>query len=146
MRLTRYSDYAMRVLLHLAAEPDRKASIAEIADAYGVSRNHLMKVVHKLGKAGYVGSVRGRSGGIRLARPAAEINLGAVLRLTEEGFDLVDCANCIIAPACGMTAVVNQALAAFLDVFDRRSLADILDRRDGLRAIFEQGRTKRASA
>ncbi|MDQ2879127.1 MAG: Rrf2 family transcriptional regulator [Pseudomonadota bacterium] len=146
MRLTRYTDYAMRVLLHLAAESDRKASIAAIADAYGVSHNHLMKVVHKLGKAGYVESVRGRSGGIRLARPAGEINLGAVLRLTEEGFDLVDCAHCVIAPACGLTGVVNEALAAFLEVFDRRSLADILDRKEGLRAIFDQGRAERRGA
>ena len=137
MRLTRYSDYAMRVLLHLGAEPERMASIASIAGAYGISRNHLMKVVHDLGKAGFVDSVRGRSGGIRLARAPEQINLGEVLRHTEEGFDLVDCANCIIAPACGLTAVVNEALAAFLAVFDRYSLADILGRKTALLAIFE---------
>jgi Rrf2 family nitric oxide-sensitive transcriptional repressor len=136
MRLTRYSDYAMRVLLHLGVEPDRRASIASIAEAYGISRNHLMKVVHDLGKAGFVESVRGRSGGIRLARPAEEINLGAVIRHTEDGFDLVDCTNCIIAPACGLTAVVNEALAAFLAVFDRYSLADILGRKADLLAVF----------
>jgi Rrf2 family nitric oxide-sensitive transcriptional repressor len=145
MRLTRYSDYAIRVLLHLGAEPDRMASIASIAEAYGVSRNHLMKVVHDLGKAGFVESVRGRSGGIRLARRPEEINLGAVLRHTEEGFDLVDCANCIIAPACGMTAVVHEALAAFLAVFDRYSLADILGRKADLLAIFAMGTTAPAS-
>ncbi|MDQ2891992.1 MAG: Rrf2 family transcriptional regulator [Pseudomonadota bacterium] len=136
MRLTRYSDYAMRVLMHLGAEPDRKASIAEIAAAYAISRNHLMKVVHDLGKAGYVASVRGRSGGIRLARAPADISLGAVLRHTEEGFDLVDCAHCLIAPACGLTAVVAEALAAFLAVFDRYSLEDILGRKPELRVLL----------
>ena len=136
MRLTRYSDYAMRVLLHLGAEPDRLSSVGEIADAYRISRNHLTKVVHGLAKAGYIDSVRGRAGGIRLARPAAQINLGAVLRLTEEGFDLVDCGSCLIAPACGLTAVVNEALSAFLAVFDSYSLADILGRRDQLRTIL----------
>ncbi|MBR0552033.1 RrF2 family transcriptional regulator [Stakelama marina] len=141
MRLTRYSDYAMRVLLHLGAEPSRLSSITEIADAYQISRNHLTKVVHGLAKAGFVDSIRGRAGGIRLARPADQINLGTVLRLTEEGFDLVDCANCVIAPACGLTAVVNEALSAFLAVFDSYSLADILGRRDQLLKIFESQRT-----
>lgn len=136
MRLTRYTDYAMRVLLHLGAEEDRKASIAQIAQAYGISRNHLMKIVHDLGKAGYVSSIRGRSGGIRLARDPGDINLGAVLRHTEGGFDLVDCANCIIAPACGLTAVVNEALADFLAVFDRYTLADILSRKADILSIF----------
>lgn len=146
MRLTRYTDYAMRVLLHLGAEPERMASIAEIADAYDISRNHLMKVVHDLAKAGYLETTRGRAGGIRLSRAPDHINLGEVLRHTEEGFDLVDCANCIIAPACGLTAVVNEALAAFLAVFDCHSLADILGRKQELRNILGIGGAKRVSA
>ena len=137
MRLTRYSDYAMRVLLHLGTHPERLASIAEVANSYRISHNHLTKVVHGLAKAGYVDSVRGRSGGIRLARPADEINLGEVLRLTEEGFDLVDCATCLIAPACGLTAVVNEALRAFMAVFDSYSLNDILSRREQLLALLD---------
>ena len=136
MRLTLHSDYAMRVLLHLGAQPERLASIAEIAESYRISRNHLTKVVHGLVKAGLVDSVRGRSGGIRLARSTQEINLGDVLRLTEEGFELVDCANCVIAPACGLTAVVNEALAAFMAVFDGYTLADILGRRKELRHLL----------
>ncbi|MFA6113299.1 MAG: Rrf2 family transcriptional regulator [Sphingomonas sp.] len=136
MRLTRYTDYAIRVLLHLGTHQDRTCSISEIARSYSISHNHLMKVVHDLGKAGYVTSVRGRSGGVRLARPAAEINLGAVIRHSEDGFDLTDCASCIIAPACGMTSVVREALAAFLGVFDRYSLADILGRRADLMALL----------
>lgn len=136
MRLTLHSDYAMRVLSHLGAQSERLASIAEIAESYRISRNHLTKVVHGLVKAGLVDSVRGRSGGIRLARSTQEINLGDVLRLTEEGFELVDCANCVIAPACGLTAVVNEALAAFMAVFDGYTLADILGRRKELRHLL----------
>lgn len=129
MRLTLYTDYAMRVLLYLGARPDRHSSIAEIARAYDISQNHLMKVAHHLGKAGFVTSVRGRSGGIRLARPAAEINIGAVVRATEEDFSLVDCGGCAIAPACGLVGALAQALAAFMAVLDGYSLADLLGSR-----------------
>lgn len=136
MRLTRYTDYALRVLLHLAAHQERLCSIAEIAHANEVSQNHLMKVVHDLGKAGYVATVRGRAGGVRLARPPEEINVGAVVRHTEEGFDLVDCANCVIAPACGLTGVLGKALAAFMTVLDDYTLADMMGRRKELRALL----------
>ena len=136
MRLTRYSDYAMRVLLHLGARPDRLCSIAEIARAYGISQNHLMKVVQDLGKAGYVASARGRFGGIRLGRPADEINVGEVIRHTEDGFDLVDCGRCIIAPACGLTGALNEALRAFMAVLDGYTLDDLLFRRADLAALL----------
>jgi len=137
MRLTRYSDYAMRVLLYLGTRPERLCSIAEIARAYGISQNHLMKVVHGLVKAGYVASARGRFGGIRLGRAASEINVGAVIRYTEDGFDLVDCGSCVIAPACGMTAALKEALAAFMQVLDGHTLETLLDRRANLAAIFK---------
>lgn len=137
MRLTRYTDYAFRVLLHLGAHQDRLCSIPEIARAYGISQNHLMKVVHDLGKAGYVASVRGRMGGIRLALPAEEIRIGTIVRHTEEGFDLADCGNCAIAPACGLTGVLREALAAFMAVLDAYTLADLLARRADLRALFD---------
>ncbi|MDH7640500.1 Rrf2 family transcriptional regulator [Sphingomonas oryzagri] len=136
MRLTRYTDYAMRVLMHLGAREDELSSIAEIARAYGISQNHLMKVVQDLGKAGYVATQRGRGGGIRLARPAIDINLGAVVRHTEEGFDLVDCDDCLIAPACSLPRVLNEAVQAFLAVLDRYTLEDILVRRRDLRSLF----------
>ncbi len=132
MRLTRHTDYAMRVLLYLGAQPDKVCSISEIARAYGISRNHLMKVAHQLGKAGYVAGVRGRSGGIRLARPADRINVGAVVRGTEEGFELVECGGCVIAPACGLAGVLDEALAAFMAVLDRYTLADLLKGRPAL--------------
>ncbi|WP_051328689.1 Rrf2 family transcriptional regulator [Geminicoccus roseus] len=138
MRLTRYTDFAMRVLLYLGARPDRLCSISEIARAYGISQNHLMKVVHDLGKAGYVASVRGRTGGIRLARPAEAIVVGSVVRHTEEGFDLADCASCVIAPACGLTGVLAEALAAFMAVLDRYTLADLLARRIDMLTLFGQ--------
>ncbi len=137
MRLTRYTDYALRVLMHLAARPDRLASIAEIARAYGISQNHLMKVVHDLRKEGYVAAVRGRSGGIRLGRPANEILVGEVVRHTEEDFDLVECGSCLIARACGLTGVLNEGLAAFMAVLDRHTLADLVDNRaEALRTLF----------
>ncbi|MEF9604514.1 Rrf2 family transcriptional regulator, partial [Paracoccus sp. PXZ] len=84
MRLTRYTDYAMRVLLYLGREPERLCSIGEIAQAYGISQNHLMKVINDLVHAGFLASLRGRNGGIRLARPPAEINIGALVRHTED--------------------------------------------------------------
>lgn len=136
MRLTRYTDYAMRVLLYVGARQDRLCSIAEIARAYSVSQNHLMKVVSDLVNAGYLASVRGRFGGIRLGRPAEEINVGALIRHTEDGFDLVDCGGCVIAPACGLTGALREALAAFMGVLDGYTLQDLLARRLDIAALF----------
>ncbi|HQS96562.1 MAG: Rrf2 family transcriptional regulator [Novosphingobium sp. 17-62-19] len=136
MKLTRYTDYALRVLLYLGARPDRLCSISEMAGAYAISQNHLMKVVHDLGKAGFVASVRGRLGGIRLAQPPGEIIIGSVVRHTEDGFDLVDCGSCIIAPACGATGVLREALAAFMAVLDSYTLDDLLARRVDMLSLF----------
>lgn len=141
MRLTRYTDYAMRVLLYLAARPDRLCSIAEIAAAYCISQNHLMKVVSDLVNAGYLVSVRGRSGGVRLARLPTEINIGAVVRHTEDGFDLVDCGSCIIAPACGLTGALAQALAAFMKVLDGYTLENLMNKRLDMTGLFEAAGT-----
>jgi Rrf2 family transcriptional regulator, nitric oxide-sensitive transcriptional repressor len=137
MRLTQYTDYAMRVLLYLGARPDQMCSIAAIAAAYGVSQNHLMKVVSNLARAGFVHSARGRAGGIRLARPPAEINVGAVVRQMESDLNLVDCSRCPIASACGLTCVLKEAVAAFLAVLDRYSLGDLLERRPGLATLLK---------
>jgi Rrf2 family nitric oxide-sensitive transcriptional repressor len=136
MRLTTYTDYSMRVLLYLGARPDRICSIAEISRAYGISQNHLVKVVQGLAKLGYVASLRGRSGGIRLAKPVDEINIGEVIRATEDDFNLVDCHRCIIASACGLTSALDEALAAFMAVLDRYTLRDLLDRRGGIATLF----------
>ena len=129
MKLTLFTDYSMRVLLYLGAQPDRLCSIGEVAQAYRVSQNHMMKVVNQLVRQGYVESVRGRSGGIRLGRAAEDINLGALIRATEDGFELVDCGRCVVAPACGVTGVLGEALGAFLAVLDRYTLADMLTSR-----------------
>lgn len=136
MRLTLFTDYSMRVLLYLGARAERLCSIAEIARAYGISQNHLMKVVNELVRNGYLESVRGRFGGIRLGAAPEDIKLGALVRQTEEGFDLVDCGSCIIAPACGLTSVLKEALGAFLAVLDRHTLADLLIRREDLGGLL----------
>jgi Rrf2 family nitric oxide-sensitive transcriptional repressor len=136
MRLTLYTDYALRVLLYLGARDGQLCAISEIAKAYGISQNHLMKVVHDLGKAGYVRSTRGRFGGIALARPAADIIIGEVVRQTEDGFALVDCATCVIAPACGLTGALAEALAAFMAVLDGYSLAGLLAKRTEMRLLL----------
>ena len=130
MRLTVYSDYSLRVLMYVAAKPDGLSTIREIADAYGISRNHLMKVVFELGRYGLLENLRGRSGGIRLARPADKIFIGEVVRFTESGNALVECfgtANgCAITTACRLKGALNQALEAFLAVLDRYTLQDLV--------------------
>jgi Rrf2 family nitric oxide-sensitive transcriptional repressor len=136
MHLTRYTDYSVRVLTHLSTYPDRLACIAEIATAYGISQSHLTKVVQDLGRSGYVETVRGRHGGIRLRKTAAEINLGALIRHTEKHFDLVDCPSCLIAPACQVNNVFAQATRAFLAVLDQYTLADMMVRRNQLHRLF----------
>ena len=136
MRLTRYTDYALRVLLYLGARPEQRCSIGEISRAYGISQNHLMKVVNGLARAGYVASARGRAGGLTLGAPPEAINVGAVVRHAEDGFDLVDCASCVIAPACGLPRMLNEALTAFMAVLEGYTLADLLVRRVDLRARF----------
>ncbi len=127
MQLTRHADYALRVLLYLGKKGAEISSIRGISEAYGISHNHLMKVVHELGKAGYLSSVRGRYGGIRLSRPASTINIGEVLCKMERDFQLADCGSCRIAGGCGLQGVLDEAVAAFLGVFQRYSLQDLLD-------------------
>lgn len=134
MQLTRYSDYALRVLLYLAAREGRLCSIAEIASAYRISHNHLMKVMNDLGRAGYVASVRGRAGGFRLGRPATDIRIGALLRHTEDDFDLVDCPRCALSEGCGLSSVLDEAMAAFFAVLDACTLAELMERGEGFRA------------
>jgi len=136
MKLSRYTDYAIRVLTYLAAHEDRLCSIREIAQCYGISENHLMKIVHDLGRAGFIATSRGRGGGLRLGRPASAIVVGELVRHTEDGFDLVDCARCLIGSACGATAVLREATDAFLAVLDRYTLADVVDQRQRLAALF----------
>ncbi|MBU6299461.1 MAG: Rrf2 family transcriptional regulator [Alphaproteobacteria bacterium] len=129
MRLTLHTDFALRLLMLLALEPDDLHTIAEVARRYRISRNHLVKVAQTLIQAGFVESVRGRKGGLKLAKQPSEINLGAVVRMTEDGFALVECFNrkrnaCVVTSACGLRRPLEEALAAFLSTLERYTLAD----------------------
>ncbi|MEQ8441980.1 MAG: Rrf2 family transcriptional regulator [Alphaproteobacteria bacterium] len=132
MRFTRHTDYALRVLMFLALKPGKELStIKEIADRYGISENHLMKVVHRLGLHGYVETVRGRNGGLKLARAPEDINLGAVVRSCEDDMRLVECFDpdtntCPIAPACMLPGILDEALAAFMAVLDQHTLDELM--------------------
>ncbi|PTD24750.1 Rrf2 family transcriptional regulator [Sphingomonas fennica] len=126
MRLTRYTDYSLRVLIHLALHEDRICSIGEISRTYDISQNHLMKVVNALAHDGFVETLRGRAGGMRLARAAKDITVGEVVRRTEDGFQLADCSGCALAPACGLTGVLQKGAQAMLAVFDSYTIADLL--------------------
>lgn len=133
MRLTRYTDYSLRVLIHLALYPEQLCSIGEIARTYGISHNHLVKAVHALARNGFVQTVRGRTGGIRLARPAGKISVGEVVRQTEEGFQMADCSSCTLSPACGLTGVLAQGVTAMLKVYDSHTIADLVKEKGALR-------------
>lgn len=136
MRLTLYTDYAVRVMIYLAENNGRLCSIGEIARAYQISHNPLMKVVHALVTGGFAASVRGRNGGIRLGQPAHEITIGSIVRYMEEGFEMADCAACGIAPGCGLRGLLGRAVSAFLAVLDAASLADLEHQRDLLSGIW----------
>jgi Rrf2 family nitric oxide-sensitive transcriptional repressor len=132
MRLTQLSDYSLRVLMYLGARPGRLGTIQEIAGAYGISENHLMKVVHRLAQHGFVETVRGRGGGLRLKGSADSIRLGAVLRAVEEDFSLVECFGsgdtCRITDVCRLKRILHQALGAFLASLDEWTLADLVQK------------------
>jgi Rrf2 family nitric oxide-sensitive transcriptional repressor len=140
MRLTVYTDYTLRTLIYLALNAGRHATIAQIADTYRISQAHLTKVVHQLGVGGEIETLRGRNGGLRLKRPAAQINIGAVVRRTEPDLDLVPCFGdagaCAIGGACVLQLALHEALAAFLGVLDRTTLADLVAPRRRLAAML----------
>ena len=141
VRLTVHTDYALRMLMYLAVKGGGPATIAEVASAYGISKAHLNKVAHRLGLTGYVKTVRGKGGGLRLARPAAEIGLGDVVRRLEPDMALVPCfgpvdAACPIVPACGLRGALDEARQAFLAALDRHTLADLVRRREALGALL----------
>lgn len=141
MRLTLLSDYSLRVLMFLAATPARLVTIQEIASAHGISDNHLMKVVHGLAKGGFIETVRGRGGGMRLLRPAEDITVGAVLRSVEEDFHIVECMGdadtCRITRVCRLKRVLQKALQAFLAELDQWTIADITANPKSLMAALD---------
>lgn len=140
MRLTVFTDYTLRTLIYLALQPDRLSTIGEIATAYQISTNHLMKVVQQLAQAGDVTTLRGQHGGLRLARAPGQINIGAVVRRTEPDLQLATCfgseAICPIQPHCVLAGILDEALRAFLAVLDRYTLADLTARGASLAALL----------
>lgn len=130
MHITRYTDYSIRVLIYLSVQGDRLATIQEIAESYDISRNHLMKIVHQLNKKGYIETVRGKKGGMRLRRSPADINIGVLVRETEQDFNIVECFagknGCKIVPVCGLKNMFGEAVEAFLKVLDQYTLEDVI--------------------
>lgn len=130
MYITRYTDYSLRVLMYAALKGDDISTIGEIAESYAISKNHLMKVVQQLNAKGYLIAQRGKNGGLRLNGPAENINIGNLVRDTEQDLALVACftdsKSCTITPACHLRTVFSEALEAFFKVLDQYTLADLL--------------------
>lgn len=132
MKLTTFSDYTLRVLMYLAVERDGLATITEIATAYRISENHLMKVVHQLARAGVIETVRGKGGGIRLLQDPADIRLGRIVRASEGNSPIVECLSdepggCRIIPACRLAPILVRAFDALYQTLDEYSLADLVE-------------------
>ena len=131
MHITQHTDYALRVLIYLAANTARLVTIAEVSQRFDISRSHLMKVANQLVREGFVDGLRGKGGGLRLARPAAQIGIGAVVRRMERGMELVECfghdSNCLLTSNCKLKGVLATALEAFLQSLDRVSFAEVLE-------------------
>lgn len=140
MKLTRFTDYSLRVLMYLGLQDNGRVTIKEISGSYEISRNHLMKVVSMLTRMGYLDARRGPGGGIALARPAQEINLADVVMDMEDDLNLVECfctgGQCLITPVCELKSVLNQSLNAYIDTLKRYTLADLLEPRDKLSKIL----------
>jgi Rrf2 family nitric oxide-sensitive transcriptional repressor len=141
MKLTAFTDYSLRVLMYLAADPAQRATVSAIAGAFGVSGHHLVKVVHFLGKHGWVTTARGKGGGISLALPAAEIRVGRVVRDTEGSPLPAECfgpggGRCAISACCKLQDVLGDAVKAFYAVLDRYTLADITRNRQALAKVL----------
>jgi Rrf2 family nitric oxide-sensitive transcriptional repressor len=139
MRLTVFSDYALRVLLVLATRTDALVTIADVATAFDISEAHLTKVAHVLGKTGWVATVRGRNGGMRLAADPRKLGLGEVVRRLEADFALVECFgednHCVLTGGCGLERALENALQAFFAELDRYTLADLVKGSPGLAAL-----------
>ena len=141
MKLTAFTDYSLRVLIYLAADPTRRATIAEIAKSFAVSENHLIKVVHLLGKQGWIETVRGKGGGMQLAKAPQEICIGRVIRDTEGAAMPAECfavdgGQCIISSSCHLKGALAEAVKAFYAVLDHYTLADIARNRGVLGKIL----------
>jgi Rrf2 family nitric oxide-sensitive transcriptional repressor len=146
MKLTAFTDYSLRVLIYLAAQPGQRATIGQIATAFDVSEHHLVKVVHFLGKKGWLRNLRGKGGGLELGELPQRIVVGRVVRETEGSDTVAECfgesgGDCQIAPDCRLRGVLGEALAAFYSVLDRYTLADLVRNRQQLARVlfFDRG-------
>lgn len=147
MRLTTHTDYALRVLIYLGLQDQKLVTIQEVSDRYEISKNHLMKIAHELSRAGFIESVRGKNGGIRLGQPAAKIVVGDVVRLMEEDMAIVECMRpnkslCQLTPVCILTGVLEKALTGFLSTLDEYTLADLLIQPDQIAKMFVDHKAK----
>lgn len=135
MRLTKFTDNALRVLIYTAANPDRLTNISEIMEKCSIPRNHLTKVVHALSTNGFLETVRGKGGGVRMGRPAAEISVELVVRKMESDLKIVECfvPRCPLAKKCHLKSVLNEARKAFLDALGNYTIADLIENEDELR-------------
>lgn len=132
MQLTLFSDYSLRLMMYVAVSNGQRVTIEEAANAYDISRAHLMKVAQFLVREGFLEATRGRTGGLSLAQRAEEISLGSLVKATETGFDIVECfseeGRCKIGQVCRLRGVLGEAMQAFLQVLDRYTLADMVSR------------------
>lgn len=143
MKLTDYTDYTLRVLIYLGLHQDELVTIQQVADGYRISKNHLMKIVNQLSQSGVVAATRGRNGGVRLALPPEQINIGAIVRATEADFRIVECFDqvnnqCVLSPACRLRAAMHEALEAFFHVLDGLTLADVIANAGQIRALVAE--------
>lgn len=136
MQLTRFTDYATRILLFLSVRREDTVSVNFMADHYGISRNHLAKVAQELVARGYLTPVRGRHGGMRLAKPPEDINLGALVIELEPNIELVDCVGCLISPVCGIPKPLAEATTAFVNALSKYSFADLVRLSPGVDQLF----------
>jgi Rrf2 family nitric oxide-sensitive transcriptional repressor len=151
MKLSTFTDYSLRLLMYLAAEPRRRATIAEVATAFGISEHHLTKVAHGLGRHGWLANVRGHGGGLALAMAPTQIVIGEVVRRTEGGDLPAACfaenaAPCALDKACRLRGVLGEALQAFYGVLDRYTLADLVRQPQLLSRLLSIGQPARSAA
>ena len=134
MHITRYTDYSLRVLIYLSLNTEKRSTIKDIAHSYGISKNHLMKVVHNLNKCGYIETLRGKKGGMRLSKNPENINVGKLVLELEPDFNLVECfshnGNCAITPVCELKSILGSALSEFIKKLSEYTLADVIVKGD----------------
>ncbi len=148
MQLSKFTDYSLRVLIYTAAKHPDKVSITELAEAYDISRNHLVKVVNQLANLGYLDTTRGRGGGVLLGQPAGDIIIGDVIEAVEPGFDMAECFSlgtnhCRLTPVCRLKGIMNDAKTAFLRELSRHTLADVVQQPQSILNALGSERVRR---